>query len=130
MYDYRRFVFLAIYTVGYLVLSFDLIGAGHGTVFFLIPILTWPLVLIAVFVLPWIKARRSRWVFEITMTIHLMVSFILAFLYLASGDSGRLAMVMRVNNLYCIFTVLWYLTGQAVIWLSFLRFPQKEPYLP
>jgi hypothetical protein len=130
MTDYKRYVLLSIYTLVYAVVSFDLIGAGHGTVFFLIPLLTWPLIIVAVILLPKTQKPLARLAFTLTMLLHLFVTFCLVSAYLLSGDNGRLLLVLRVNPYYSLFTAIWYLSGQTIIWASFLKSPREVPKLP
>jgi hypothetical protein len=80
--------------------------------------------------LPWTGSWTFGLVFRISMTLHLLVSCVLAILYVASGDDGRLALVLRVNTLYSVITFLWYFVGQVIIWVTFLRRPQMRDRLP
>lgn len=118
---FRRVIFAFIYTVVYAFLSVDLVGAGHGTIFFLIPLLTWPFPLIALFLVSTTVKRRARLYFVALMSAHSLATILLAGGYLLSGDNGRLTLTFTVNPYYCLFTILWYLVGQLLIWGELVR---------
>lgn len=130
MNGYKRYVFLSVYTLLYAVLSIDLIGAGHGTIFFLIPLLTWPLIIVAIILLPRTNKRLVRSVMIVMMSLHLVITSCLVLAVLLSGDNGRLLLVLKVNPYYSLFTVIWYLSGQTIIWASLLRSARNESALP
>ena len=127
---YTRLFFACIYTFVYAFLSLDLVGAGHGTIFFLIPLLTWPLPIVAIFLITTTMKRHTNTVFWVLMTIHSVITFLMVAGYLFSGDNGRLALTFRVSPYYCLFTVLWYLVGQITIWKVFVIRNKKNGVRP
>lgn len=112
----KKVVFTSIYSVVYGFLAFDLGGAGHGTIFFLIPLLTWPLLVIAVFFVSPTMRRRSWLSFVVLMTIHSMSTIFLVMGYLWGGDDGRLSLTFKATPFYCLLAIFWYLGGQILMW--------------
>ena len=117
---YNRLFFACVYTLVYAFLSLDLVGAGHGTIFFLIPLLTWPLPIVAIFLVSAAMKRLSNVIFWVLMAAHSVITFLLVAGYIFSGDNGRLALTFSVSPYYCLFTILWYLAGQITIWRVFM----------
>jgi hypothetical protein len=125
---YYKVGFGVIYTLGYFLLAVLSTGAGHGTFIFLAPVFTWVLVLIAIYLSTNVDTLLKRVFFVVCLLVHyLHVVIFLRPLLLFDIDPGT-AMMWQIRNgpEMIVFITLWYLVGQLVIWLMFLRTIKKS----
>ena len=127
---YERLAFGFIYSSVYVFLSIDLLGAGHGTIFFLIPLVAWLPLLVAILCLTPTPSAKVEAAFIILLSAHELISLLLSVGYLLSGDNGRLASTLELYPYYCAFTAAWYFLGQLVMWWLFTRTRSHSKALP
>lgn len=109
---------VGLYSLVYLVLAIQMAGAGHGTVVFLAPLLTWVLPVICFFLLDRLDHSSTRIFFIVLLAVHYLVTLALFSGYSVQSDDGLMRMWGRFPYFVSV-TALWYLAGQIFMWLKF-----------
>jgi hypothetical protein len=125
-------VFMLVYTLGCMFFAIGFIGFDnfqHSIGVFLIPLATWPLLVIAVLLLTKLEDRLYRVIFIVLMVTHYLVAAALEWEPLANGladENSALLGHWQGQRGPMIFATCWYLAGQIAIWLAFIgRFGQR-----
>ena len=123
----KRYIILfgVIYTVIYLYLAIDLAGAGHGTLVFLTPLITWIFIFVALYLLTRLENSIVRVFFVVLMLMHYAITLFFLRGYSLDIDTGLLKMWERHPN-FILFTIAWYLLGQIMIWVAFLKVKSRK----
>lgn len=112
-----RVLFALLYTIVYAFSALIAAGAGHGTVFFIVPLFTWVFYLAAFIILN----KFGPLTFYILMALHyshlLLVMWVLANHGLDPNDKSYWEKYPGV----VLFTALLYLAGQIVAWGAFFK---------
>jgi hypothetical protein len=116
-----RIIFALCYTIVYAISALIAAGAGHGTIIFIFPLLTWIFYILAFLILD--KLGRNG--FYVLIGLH--YSFLLLLMYglAKSGLDRNDRMYWNENPVFVLFTVTLYLAGQAVAWRAFLKSSQE-----
>jgi hypothetical protein len=116
-----QILFSLIYTFVYLILTFGSLGGGHGTTIFLAPVFTWFLLFIALFLSNRADTLFKRIVFIILMLSHYAHTFLfLSPLITDEIFQQKQLFILKKHIGGFLFTLGWYLAGQAIIWIMFL----------
>ena len=117
-------LFGVIYTIIYIFLAIASINPeGTGPAVFFSPLITWAFLFVALYLLHSLESLRSRIIFIAFMLSHYVIS--LLFLYIFGNWSyngqSRLTRMWERDSNFILFTLVWYLTGQIVIWVIFFK---------
>lgn len=130
----HNLIFGIAYTIVYFPLAFLAINAeGKGPLIFLIPALTWVLVLVALFLSKRLYSLRNRIAFVLLLLTHYAITLKFGF---DSWDDQypRIERMVSFGELWFIFVIVgWYILGQSFIWASlFRKVPEDagKPQLP
>ena len=112
-----------VYTAVYFFLAIAAAGAGHGTYVFFAPVFTWLLVLIAVYLSGRANTAFKKILFVVCLGLHyLHVLIFVAPIISGDVDFGTLSVWQTKNGPQMFLLIAaWYLTGQAVIWFTFVK---------
>jgi hypothetical protein len=117
-----KLLFSALYLIVYFFLAFGNIGAeGKGPIMFLAPLLSWPVLFIAVGVLGRVD-NQSKIFFVGIMLIHYVTTLYVFYRFTDrfSFLHPRIVEAWNREPGLQIMTVVWYLVGQILIWTVFL----------
>lgn len=117
-----KLLFSATYLIGYFCFAIANIGAeAKGPIVFLAPLLSWPVLFVAVAILG--KADTQRKLFFVgLMLVHYGITFLVFYLFTDRFNffSPRILEAWNREPVLQILTVTWYFLGQFLIWLAFL----------
>jgi hypothetical protein len=109
-----KILFGLVYTAGYFFLAILSLGGGHGNSYLLLPGVAWPLIFAAIFLLGRLHDSPTRAFFLGVMVAHYGVLLLFLSEYRYEDDAAW------TKFHYVPFVpILWYLFGQAAIWLAF-----------
>jgi hypothetical protein len=111
--------FCVFYTLGYIVLAVGNINPeGTGTAFFLMPVITWLLVLMAFIPIIGPPRSRDRVFFFVTLVVHYVVTAYLLLTFQEEPYKGesRLLRTWEINRNWVLLTISWYFIGQLILW--------------
>jgi len=121
MHLFTRILFAIIYTTVYVALALENVGAeGKGSSVFFAPLLTWILVLIAIFLLSHGISTFRRIFVAALLGIHYGITALSVFNYFAQ-DNGHVGHSWNEFPAAVVLAIVWYLMGQCVIWLGVFR---------
>ncbi len=93
-----------------------------GTLVFLPPLATFPVVFFALYFLNRLSGSYNRKIFISLMVFHYLCTLILVFNQLVSADELKLTIKMFESyRISFLFTIVWYIAGQLVIWFFFVK---------
>jgi hypothetical protein len=126
-----RIVFVLIYTFGQLFNCVSMLGGGHGTILFLMPLLSWFLILACVLMLSWSRFQNCRIAFVMTLLFHYGVTLALIYITESPYSFEYTLRTLRVAPIGFAISVIWYLAGQVILWYAFFIERRKfHPPLP
>jgi hypothetical protein len=114
------------YTLGCLFFAVAFIGVDkfqYSIGIFLIPLATWPLLLIAIVLLTKLQDRLYRGVFIGLMVAHYLITVVLEWQPVLNGiadEQSALLSHLQWRSGSMILGAGWYLAGQLAIWLAYL----------
>jgi hypothetical protein len=117
-------IFGIIYTVVYFPLAVIGIGAeGKGTGAFLVPISTWALIFVALYFSNRPDELRNRLFFVAFMLTHYLVTalFIPGLFTEPRETKTGFWRIWEIDREYIFVVAGWYLLGQAIIWIAYIR---------
>ena len=117
-----RIVIAVLYTVMYAVSAVVAAGAGHGTVLFLFPLVTWIFYLAAFIILNKFGPRT----FYILMALHYTHLIIVTWSLVTHGLDPNDKKYWDSDPEVVVFTALLYLAGQAVTWGLFFTASRRH----
>jgi hypothetical protein len=122
-------IFGIVYTVVYFPLAVIGINAeGKGTGAFLVPILTWIFIFGALYVSGRPDKLRNRIFFFAFMLTHYLVtaSFIPDLFTEPRDTETGFWHTWEMSREYIFVTAAWYLLGQIIIWIAYVRKISRE----
>jgi hypothetical protein len=121
-----RAVIATLYTVIYGFCALMAAGAGHGTVLFLLPLLTWIFYLVAFVFLD----KLGRRAFIVLMTLHYGHLLLLTWVLLNHGLDPNDIKYWNSEPGIVVFSAIVYLIGQAAAWVLFaVNRPHQKVFL-
>lgn len=111
--------FFVVYTIAYIHFAIEAGGAGHGTLIFFAPLVTWPLLAIAGGILAFLKRPIRTVTFLCPILVHYIVTFTLVYGYISDGPEAFLLMWNYSHDLI-LATIFWYFLGQIALWWGFV----------
>ena len=118
-------LFFAVYTVGYIALAIANVNPeGTGTAAFLLPLGPWILLLGSVYALIRSETLTSwRLLFILFSIAHYVATIVLFTTFSEEPFRGesRLSHAWTINKFWVVLTIAWYLVGQAILWILFVR---------
>lgn len=121
MQIYQRFIFAFIYSVVYFGLALEIVGTeGMGSPLFFAPVITWILVLIAIFLMANDLSGFRKIFVSVLLGVHYGVTFLSVFNNLGQ-DEGNFAHSWSRASWAVISAIVWYVTGQVALWILIYR---------
>lgn len=108
-----KILFALIYTVGYFLSALFSTGGGHGNFYLLSPTVPWIFIIAAIMLFGKLNNLTTRIIFITVMTTHYILLTMFLTNYNFVDDKGW------TRHSIPIVPVIWYLTGQIIIWLLF-----------
>jgi hypothetical protein len=119
----RVFIILAfglVYTLGYFLLTFLTIGAGHGTMIFASALPMWVIFLGCLVSLLWIERKDVRNGIIGAMVVNYCVTALLIYAF----ESVEFSDTIRYFEHYpemVTYSLAWYLAGQIIFWILYFK---------
>lgn len=107
-----------LYSTVYIALAVDSTGAGHGTFVFFAPLATWFLILVAAIMILRTITNLNAVLIPTLLLTHYVVTATIVLSYLMESTE-LLIRRWEMSSAFVVFTVTWYLLGQALIWVTY-----------
>ena len=114
-----------VYTIGCVHFAIQAGGAGHGTLVFFAPLISWPLLLIVALAIGVRFGREKLIAFTSFLGAHQLLTAALVVGYFMDG--GELFIKMWSQSAELLFGgISWYVIGQMALWVGLLRSSSTE----
>ncbi len=122
-------IFAFVYTIVYVFFAIDVIGMeGRGPLIFTAPLrpfgLPWLLLLVALFVSRKLTSFRNQVYFILLMFAHYLITayyLLLELKFDSSPEGEALTRVIELRPQAVYYALAWYIFGQILIWILFIK---------
>jgi hypothetical protein len=116
-----RLLLASVYLCGCFYFAVLMLGGGHGTLIFVMPLITLPAFALAIVLLRPSATRRVRQIAAALVLFHYLFTGVVGII-VESGDGFVHARNLLENStLAFILPTAWYILGNIIFWVLFVR---------